>query len=74
MNVSFLIRVSQKWTLCWWRGWCFLYRFGEICGKLFNLIGIDIAVIVGDNIDSFLEMIGGFLSKGFPVITLSPAS
>lgn len=74
MNINFLIRISQKWVLCWWRGWCFLYKFGECCGKLFSLVGIDIAIIVGDNVDSFFDLIGGFLCKGLPVVALSPVS
>ncbi len=74
MGISFLVRMSQKWALCWWRGWCFLYKLGEICGKVFNMIGIDIAVVVGNDFDGFFETIGGFLAKGFPIITLSPAS
>ncbi len=38
------------------------------------MIGIDIAVVVGNDFDGFFETIGGFLAKGFPIITLSPAS
>lgn len=37
-------------------------------------MGVDVAIVVGDDFDSLFELLSGFLAKGLPLIALSPVN